>query len=288
MCLDISFKIEKTEDSLYDYLPHLKIDPQLSVDFENISHIQAHNRPKTKIIYTNAEGVPYLTLMRWGVISKYMLKDAATFMKYANNSYNIRAERIFDPKSSWYKIRTHHCLIDTSGIYEHRSIKGWKHKVPYFVRLANNKRMLIPALFNFIELNEDDIKRIKVTNDKNLIEAVNKIVDLDTGEITGTYGMITTEANDVMKKIHNDGPNRHRMPLFFQPEQAIRWIDPLLSEVDMKEMLAYEIPSEELQAEPVYTIRTTKSRPDEKEKYERFDWPGLPPLGIDESQSLLF
>ncbi len=289
MCLDISFKIDELEDSLFDYLPNLKIDPQLGMDFEINSHIQAHNRPKTKIIYANAEGYPYLTLLRWGILMKYMFKDVASFNMYANNNYNARAEKIFDKSSTWYKIRTQRCLIDTPGIYEHRAITGWKNKVPYFIRLTSNKRMLIPGFYHFLDLSKDDIERIKAINNKYMMEALNKILNLETGEITGTYSMITCEANEKMCYIHNDGPNKHRMPLFMQPEEAVKWIDPDLTDDGMKSILKHRIPSADLHEVPVYTIRTTKPRPDGKMKHEFFDWPGLPPLGQDEPiMNLLF
>ena len=47
------------------------------------------------------------------------------------------------------------------------------------------------------------------------------------------------------------------------------------------DMLNYELPSAELTATPVYTIRSRDPRPDGKMKHERFDWPGLPALGND-------
>lgn len=281
MCLDISFKIAETEDSLYDYLPHLKVDPQLDLRFDINSHMQAHDRPFTKVIYLNADGDPYLTLMRWGLLNKYMFRDADSFKMYGNNNYNTRAEKILDPKSSWYKIKKQRCLIDTPGIYEHRAIKGWKQKVPYFIQLASKKRMLIPGFYHFLELNEADIERIKSLNDKYMMEAMNKVLNLDTGIITGTFSMITRAANEKMRHIHNDGNNKHRMPLFMQPEQAVQWLDASLTDADMQSILGYEIPSEAITATPVYTIRASRPRPDGKMKHEYFDWPGLPPLGVD-------
>lgn len=282
MCLDISFKIDESEDSLFDYLPQLKIDPQLDINFELNSHVQAHNRPLTNIIYSNTEGVPYLTQMRWGLLTNYMFKDVDSFKMYSNNNYNARAEKVLSKSSSWYRIRTQRCLIDTPGIYEHRAVKGWKSKVPYFIRLASKKRMLIPGFYHFMVLAEADIQRIKAINDKYMIEALNKVVNLETGEITGTYSMITRAANETMCNIHNDGPNKHRMPFFMQPELAVKWIDPNLADDDIEAILGYEIPSEDITAVPVWTIRTTKPRPDGRLKHEPFNWTGLPPLGQDE------
>lgn len=283
MCLDISFKIAETEDSLFDYLPHLKIDPQLDIKFDLNSHMQAHNRPLTKVIYINEDGDPYLTYMRWGVLKKYMFKDVGSFNKYANNSYNARSESVFsDKRSMWYQIRGNRCLIDTPGIYEHRAIKGWKNKVPYFIQLASGKRMLIPAFYTYLDLSPEDIDRIKAIDNKYMNEAINKTLNFETGKVMGTYAMITTRANDVMKNIHNDGTNKHRMPLFFEPEQAVRWINKGLNENEIQQMLDYSIPSESLKVTPVWTIRTDKERPDGKMKHEYWEWPGLPPLGIDE------
>jgi putative SOS response-associated peptidase YedK len=76
------------------------------------------------IIYTNTENIRYMTLMRWSVLTKFMLKNSLNFFKYGNNMYNARAENIFDPKSTWYKIKQNRCLIATDGIYEHRKIIG--------------------------------------------------------------------------------------------------------------------------------------------------------------------
>ncbi|MBS1751894.1 MAG: SOS response-associated peptidase family protein [Bacteroidetes bacterium] len=291
MCLDISFKVDKEEDSLYDYLPNLKIDPQLSIEFENISHIAAHSRPDTKVIYSNHDHLPYLTLMRWGLLKAYMFKDPASFKKYAFNSFNARAESIMDSKSTWYPIRKNRCLIDTPGIYEHRKINGWKNKVPYYVRLANHKRFLIPALYYYLQLSDEDLLRIKAINDRYMLEAISKVINLETGEVKGTYAMITREANKKMSFIHNDGTNKYRMPLFLPPEKAVNWINPTLTDDDLKEILSYKIESDELETWPVFTIRSGKQRPDHKEKFEFFQWQGLPELGNDdplEPQQVLF
>ena len=58
--------------------------------------------------------------------------------------------------------------------------------------------------------------------------------------------------------------------------------------MNIAEILQFEMPSEELIATPVYTIRTTKPPPDGKNKLEPFAWPGLPPLGMDAVDTTLF
>lgn len=281
MCLDISFKIDETEDSILEYLPNLVIDPQLKFELVDNSHICALDRPKTRIIYANAEGQPMMSLMRWGIVTDYMARDEKEFTKYKGNMFNARSERFFDANSIWSKLKVNRCLIVAPGIYEHRKIIGWKMKVPYYVSLKSGKPLLIPGLYYYLNLSIDEIKAIQAIGNKELNQALNKILNLATGEIMGTYTMFTIEANELMKSIHNDGENKFRMPLFMEPERAIRWINPKLSTADAKEFLPYQIPSEDLNAWPVDTIRTSNQRKDGKRKHEPWEWKYLPALGND-------
>jgi len=53
---------------------------------------------------------------------------------------------------------------------------------------------------------------------------------------------------------------------------------PDLSDEEIDEILKYEMPSENLEYWPVYTIRSPKPRPDSKIKIEMYEWENLPPL----------
>jgi len=66
-----------------------------------------------------------------------------------------------------------------------------------------------------------------------------------------------------------------------QPEQALKWIQEDLTDGQIKEFLEYQIPVEEIDYCPVFTIRTTKQRPDSKGKIDAYQWPNLPDLGTD-------
>ena len=281
MCVDISFQTIKLQDHLTDYFPDLKPDFDTERLLEDNTHIQAHARPLARIVYRDREAIPRLGLMRWGLLSAYMFKDVQSFKKYGFNSFNARSENLLDPSSAWYKLRNNRCLIDTAGIYEHRKIKGWKNKVPYYIKFASQKRMLIPALYNYLQLDAEAIQKITTNGDKYMLDALAKTVNIETGEVTGSFTMLTRSANTLMQDIHNDGVNKHRMPLFLPPEKASDWIEPNLSDEDIKSICSYFIPSEALEAHPVFSLRTTESRPDHKDKEEPYDWPGLPPLGND-------
>jgi len=256
MCHDLSFSAS-TVEFITDLLPNIVFDQQLDMDFSITSHVLSMSHRKCMVIYSK-DGIPHANEFEWGLIADFM-KTPELVKRYRIQMANCRMENILDKKSAWYRIRQQRCLVAVDGIYEHRRVKGFKNKIPYYIKLQNNAKLLLPGFYNY-----------------------SPIPNPETGEMTGTFSIITGKANAVISQVHNDGENKHRMPRFMQPRQALKWIDENLSDEEMMEFLEYEIPSEELNVTPVYTIRTTKERPDGKEKYEKFNWPGLPELGNDE------
>ncbi len=116
----------------------------------------------------------------------------------------------------------------------------------------------------------------------NTVKKNLKSEDATTGEIIkrSTYTIITRNANSVMRDIHNGGDNKGRMPLFLPFELSKKWLEDDLSEENYRHILNFEIPSEELKYHPVFTIRSAKTRPDEKPKNEPYEWENLPELGV--------
>jgi putative SOS response-associated peptidase YedK len=256
MCHDISFSAS-TVEFITDLLPNIIFDCQIDIDFSTTSHVLSMSNRKCFVVYSK-EGVPHGNLFEWGLIADYM-NTPEKVKQFRTAMANARSEKVFDKGSAWYRLRKNRCIILVDGFYEHREIKGWKNKVPYFIKLANRSNLCLLGLYNY-----------------------SPIPDPETGEMKGTFSVLTRDANAPMKNIHNHGPNKHRMPVLMQPEEAVKWIDEGLTDEQMKEMLAYEIPGEKLEYWPVFTIRSTKPRPDNKEKNEVFAWENLPPLGIDE------
>lgn len=256
MCYDISFTVSIPE--LADYFPDLVHDEQLSYEFDG-THIMGHAYGVHPIIYkpTGDEHL-HARLMEWGCIP-YYVKEKKTFAKQRASMLNARSERILeDTKSYWYKIRNRRCLIPATGIYEHRAVKGWPKKVPYFIRLKDQPLFFIPGLYSVAEL-----------------------VDTATGELNKewTYTLITRDANAPMRDIHNNGDNQGRMPLFVPFNMANEWVQHDLSVDRYREILSYEVPGEALDYYPVYTIRSPKQRPDGQPKNAPWQWENLPALG---------
>ncbi len=85
------------------------------------------------------------------------------------------------------------------------------------------------------------------------------VPDIETGELIGTFTIITRPANVLMKKIHNHGPNSERMPLILTKELAQQWLHPQLTDEQMRSILAFEFPESEMEVWPVNTIRKRKA-----------------------------
>lgn len=253
MCYDISFSTRY--ELISKYVPDLIVAPQISLDYDHNYHLQAQAHRKYPVLIF--EDAHYkLKAFEWGVIADYM-NTPEKIKKMRSQMCNARSEKIVDDKKSyWHRLRRKRCLIPLTGFFEHREVKGFKNKVPYHIWQKNRDLFCIPGLYHY----------------------PNK-ADVETGEITGTFTLVTRAANAVMAQIHNSGDQAFRMPMMLPKELEMKWLLPDLTDEEMAEILAYEMPPDQLQYEPVYTIRTTKDRPDSKGKLDRYDWPNLPPLG---------
>src|SRR5450432_3499081 len=223
MCYDISYTIKVKE--LADYFPDLEFHSQLEVYFDAGVHIMGHSYGGHPIIYRTSEGKLLCRSMEWGCIPFYV-KEEKTFLRQRATMLNARSERILeDTKSFWHKIKSRRCLIPVNGIYEHRAVKGWKKKVPYFIKLKDQDMFFLPGLYSVVEL-----------------------PDTETGEVLKryTFSLITRGANEVMANIHNDGDNKNRMPLFLTADLSKLWLSNELSEEEYKNILDFEMPSEKI------------------------------------------
>lgn len=257
MCYDISFS--SSIELITDYIPGIQVDPNIRIDFDTTMHVLAQAFRRYPVIIKE-EGKYKLKEFEWGVIADYM-NTPEKVKKGRALMCNAQSEKIVnDNRSYWKRIRHQRCLVPVTGFFEHREIKGWKNKVPYFVKLKERELFCIPGLYSYSPL-----------------------PDVETGEVRGTFTLITRAANSLMRQIHNGGSNAFRMPLFLRDkEMELQWLEEDLDDEAMAALLNYELPADELAYWPVASIRTTKERGDGKGKTEPFDWPGLPPLGNDE------
>lgn len=153
--------------------------------------------------------------------------------------FNARSEKLFEPASFWFSLNTNRCLLLADGVYEHQQRSGIKKKTPYYIKLKEGAPLLIPAIYS----NEDR-----------------------------QFSILTRAANGVFKEIHNSGPNKHRMPLLCQVEQALVWIQKELEEGGLINFINYLLPDQLLDYHTVYSIRGNGLRPDGLKENEFFNW----------------
>lgn len=181
------------------------------------------------------DGKRKLRYFEWGLIAPYM-NTPEKIAQYRSSMANARSEKILhDTRSVWHRIRHQRCLVCTTGFFEHREV-GWKKKLPYFIRVKNQELFFLAGLYNYAPQPNPE-----------------------TGELTGTFAIVTRPGNDLLRRIHNSGPNSGRMPLLFDTARAAQWLRPNLSDAALEALLQFEFPSEALEAWPVNTIRTRKA-----------------------------
>lgn len=145
--------------------------------------------PKTPVI-TNADATS-IQMYNWGLIP-FWAKDNSI----RKNTLNARFETL-NEKASFRSSLNNRCLVLSDGFYEWEWLdpKG-KQKQKYLITLPNEEAFAFAGLWN-------------------------DWVDKSTGEIVKTYTIITTEANELMAKIHN---TKKRMPFILAPELEEAWL----------------------------------------------------------------
>ena len=226
MCYDMSFFAP-----LQQIQEVIQIDEWPADDFLPTYHQVAQSWHPFPVVFKN-ENKNKLAYFEWGLIASYM-NTPEKIAEYRSSMANARSEKIIgDTRSIWHRIRHQRCLVCTTGFFEHRDI-GAKKKLPYFIKVKDKTIFLLAGLYNYT-------------------------TDTETGEMTGTFSIITRKGNELMEKIHNSGPNGGRMPLLLTETIANQWLDPNLTDEGLSEILSFALPSNQLEAWPVNTIRKRK------------------------------
>jgi putative SOS response-associated peptidase YedK len=155
-----------------------------------------------------------ISQLKWGLVPSWS-KDAST----SKGLINARAETLTEKPSFREAFKSHRCIIPTTGFYEWQK-KGSSTKQPFYFYL-NNKEV-----FGFAGLYE---------------EWLNK----QTGELLETCTIITTEANDVLKPVHD------RMPVILKSESYDEWLDAKVKNTDKLQKLLVPYSDDEMSSHPV-------------------------------------
>jgi putative SOS response-associated peptidase YedK len=167
--------------------------------------------PSQEIVIINNEGKKQLVPCRWGFVPSW-----ARDLSVGDRMINARAETVAVKRSFRNAFKERRCLVAADGFYEWR--KEGKRKYPVYIRLKSGEVFGFAGLYSFW------------TSPK--------------GERVCTCTIITTEANEVLKPIHD------RMPVIIPGDREDLWLDPLtdkevlqslLTPYDAGEMEAYDV-----------------------------------------------
>jgi len=250
MCYDIAFTTNI--ESIFKYLPQLQAAGNLDIDFDSTWHKIGMSYPQWPVI-TNNNGLK-LQKFTWGPVPK-MLDTPDKVKRQRQLFLNARSEKVLENGTMWNAIRHQRCLVPATGFFEYRQIAGWKNKVAYYIKSKEQDIFFIAGLWAF-----------------------SNSWDVDKPERIPTFTLLTRNANRVMAQIHNGGDNAGRMPMILTNELAQHWLQPELTDTDIREILQYELPPAQLDYWPVNSVR--KVKPDDAAVIAPVAYEGLPDLVV--------
>jgi putative SOS response-associated peptidase YedK len=151
------------------------------------------------IVRVNADGEREVVRVRWGLVPRW-----ARDPSIGARMINARGETLADKASFHMPYRRHRCLLPADGFYEWAAVANAgglaaARKQPQRVGMADGSVFGIAGLYERW-LSED-------------------------GELLDTCTIITTDANDLVRPLHD------RMPLIIAPADYERWLDPTHADV---------------------------------------------------------
>lgn len=168
----------------------------------------AFQYPKTPLI-TNKDSQE-IQLFQWGLIPFWAADDS--IKKY---TLNARMETIHQ-KPAFRQAVNNRCLILADAFFEWQWLddKG-KQKQKYTLTLPGNTLFAFAGLWS-------------------------EWTDKQTGEIIKTYTILTTQANELMSRIHN---SKKRMPVILSPDMERDWLNGHALKMQNDALIANALPS---------------------------------------------
>jgi putative SOS response-associated peptidase YedK len=154
-----------------------------------------------------------LERFRWGLVPTW-----APDPQRGNKLINARAETLFAKPSFRDAARRRRCLILADGFYEWRKLPDGR-KIPVYVRLRSRKPFGMAGVWERWEGPH--------------------------GQVLQTCAVVTTEANELLRPIHD------RMPVIVPPKLRDLWLDSHVHRATELAPVLRPYPAEELECYPV-------------------------------------
>lgn len=153
---------------------------------------------QVSVVRLRADASRELSLLRWGLVPSW-----AQDPSIGQRMINARAETIASKPSYRAAFRRRRCLVPADGYYEWQKVG--RAKQPYYIRLRDEPLFALAGLWEQWH---------------------------DTGgELWETFAIITTEANQATRTIHD------RMPVILSPQDYAQWLDAVCEQSAALEVL---------------------------------------------------
>lgn len=186
--------------------------------FRPTNHVSAFSHAHYPVVMADE----CIELFRWGLIP-FWTKDRDAAQAIRTRTLNARAETIFEKPSFRDAIRKRRCLIPVTGFYD------WRHeeqkKIPFFITVNQCPVFSLAGIYDCWH-------------------------DTETHEMIRTFSIVTTEANNMMRYIHN---TNYRMPVILHPEDEERWLAPDSSISEIARLLR-SFPEKEMESRIVERV----------------------------------
>lgn len=150
---------------------------------------------------------------------------------------NARSETLLESKMFGNAARNRRCLILATHFFEWRRFKPENEKkelsYPYCIGVNYSEYFYLAGIWQ-------------------------PWTDKTTGETIDTFAIVTTEANELMAKVHNA---KKRMPTILPEDLAYEWIMDDLKQERIQTIASHKIPSEEMYAYTIHKDFKTREEP---------------------------
>ena len=247
MCYVIGIKIPKKEtikigDKTVDLDP-IDIPVQSGFSYQSWPVIYNESQKQTNTHNSNPVLNSQLRpgLMHWELIPTWVRNNkelADSRKKYT--TLNIKSEGILTNKVAQAVIHTNRCLVLASHFFEWQEIQ--KEKFPHCIQINTTPLFYMAGVWN-------------------------SWTDFDTGKTINSFGIITTEANEMMSKIHNV---KKRMPTILNETLADQWVNKSLSTHEIVEIAQHQFDANKMSAYTIAKNFQQINNPLEKVDYQIF------------------
>jgi len=162
------------------------------------------------VVRAGARGARALAKLRWGLVP-FWARDP----KIASRLINARAETLADKRAFRWAYRQRRCLVPADGYYEWQRART--QRLPHHIGLADGAAFCMAGLW----------ERWQPREGAPSVE---------------TFTLITTDANDLTRPIHD------RMPVILRPGDYDLWLDPRVQDPAALAPLLQPFPSDAMVA----------------------------------------